>query len=83
MTGTFDLETWKEITRSWSCGSQVHDILKSWEEKQDSDLKFISFLVCLLWNDLSDGETPEEEDFKRIREELEIRGIDPDEVMGY
>ena len=47
------------------------------------DTEFILFLVKLLWDEVSDGDTPEDKDFNVIRDELLERGIDPDEAMPF
>ena len=48
-----------------------------------SDIEFIAWLVKLLWDDVTDGNTPDSSDFEIIKMELEKRGLNPDELMGY
>lgn len=48
-----------------------------------TETEFILFLIGLLWNDLTDGDTPSEEDFDLIREQVTKMGFDPDEIMSY
>lgn len=40
-----------------------------------SDKEFIQFLWSLLWDDISDGITPSDEEFQTLRKELNDRGI--------
>ena len=40
-----------------------------------NDPEFIEFLWRLLWNDLSDGDTPSQEEIKVLKIELTKRGI--------
>jgi hypothetical protein len=40
-----------------------------------TDEEFIIYLWNLLWDDISDGDTPDEEDFEILRKELNNRGI--------
>jgi len=48
-----------------------------------SDIEFILFLIQLLWNEVTDGDTPTDDDFDVIRKELVERDYDPDQVMNY
>ena len=40
-----------------------------------TDKEFIEFLWGLLWNDLSDGDTPSKDEIEVLRIELSQRGI--------
>lgn len=40
-----------------------------------NDEEFIKFLWRLLWDDLSDGDTPSDEEFETLKIELNRRGI--------
>ena len=35
-----------------------------------TDKEFVNFIFYLLWNDLTDGNTPTEEDFQKIKDEF-------------
>jgi hypothetical protein len=48
-----------------------------------TDPELILYLCRLLWDDISDGDTPMEEDWDTLRDELSSRDIDPDEIFGY
>lgn len=48
-----------------------------------TDLEFIEYLVRLLWDDVTDGDTPEQKDFTKIEDELRARDLDPESLMGY
>lgn len=48
-----------------------------------TDIELILYLCKLLWDDVSDGDTPSDEDFRIISHALEDRGIDPDEIFSY
>ena len=48
-----------------------------------TDIELILFLLKLLWDDCSDGDVPDENDWDKIREELIKRNVDPDEAMPY
>lgn len=40
-----------------------------------TDFELIDFLWRLLWNELSDGDTPSDEEMETLRVELTLRGI--------
>jgi hypothetical protein len=48
-----------------------------------TDTELILFLCRLLWDDLSDGDTPDSKDFEILKKELSNRNINYDEVFGY
>jgi hypothetical protein len=48
-----------------------------------TDKEFIIWLCELLWEDLSDGDVPDDADFDLIRKELQARDIDIGEVFTY
>lgn len=48
-----------------------------------TDEQFMVYLFMLLWNDLTDGDTPDDSDFDTIKEEFENRDIDYDELTAF
>jgi hypothetical protein len=53
------------------------------DRRRMTDRELILYLCQLLWDDLSDGDVPDDKDFKTLKEELTNRNIDYDNIFGY
>ena len=47
-----------------------------------TDRQLILFLCRLLWDEITDGDSIDGEDLKKISDELRARGEEPDEIFG-
>jgi hypothetical protein len=59
------------------------EIIEKEEETRMNDQELILFLCKLLWDEVSDGDTPSKKDWDDISLELKIRGLNPEEIFPY